>query len=61
MPIEDIDQIHERIIRANKDRIPISNTLKQMGIARSTYYRIIDENGNDKWREIQRGKIVMKR
>ena len=61
MPIGDIDKIHDQIIRAKKDGILISKTLKHMGIARSTYYRIIDGNGNDRWREIQRGKMVMKK
>ena len=61
MPIQDITTVDECVINAKKDGEPILQTLKKLGVARSTYYKMIAKNGNDRWRKIKQGKMVIKK
>ena len=61
MPVVNFEELHANIIRAKKNGTPISKTLKGLGIPRSTYYKRLNQEGGETWREASEGKIVIKK
>ena len=60
MALVDFEKFHNQVMEAKKKGTPIGKTLKEFGVPSSTYYRMIDENGEDKWTIQRRGKVVTK-
>ena len=61
MPLVDISEFHEQVIDAKINRgIPISKSLKEWGIPKSTYYKKLDANGDEKWRCKSVGRLITK-
>ena len=60
MVLVDIAKFHEQVMEAKKNKTPIIETLETFGVSKSTYYRLIDENGEDKWSVQYREKIATK-
>ena len=61
MVLIDIDKGQREVINAKENEgIPISKTLKRLGIPGRTYYKKIDNNGEARWRDISEGKMLIK-
>ena len=60
MPLVNIEKFHEQVMEAKRNGEPIIKSLKRFGVARSTYYKMIDDNGEARWRDQSAGKMVIK-
>ena len=60
MTLVEIEEFHNHVMKAKENGTPIIKTLKDFGVSKSTYYRNVDENGEDKWRTRCREKMVTK-
>ena len=61
MPLVDISEFHKQAMddKINKG-IPISKSLANWGIPKSTYYKKIGDNGEEKWRDMSEGQMIVK-
>ena len=60
MPLPNIEDFHKMVLESKSKRISIKKTLRDNGVPKSTYYRLLDMYGEVKWRELYRGRIVTK-
>ena len=60
MPLPNIEEFHKMVLESKSKRVSIRKTLKDNGVPKSTYYRLLDMYGEVKWRELYRGRIVTK-
>ena len=61
MHLKDTNEVHEYVISEKQKGTPISKTLITLGIPRCTYYKLISRNGNETWRELSEGKMIIKK
>ena len=61
MYLKDANEVHEYVISEKQKGTPISKTLRILGIPRCTYYKLISRNGNETWRELSEGKMIIKK
>ena len=61
MPLVDISELHKQAMddKINKG-IPILKSLAKWGIPKSTYYKKIGDNGEEKWRDMSEGQMIVK-
>ena len=58
MPLVDIEEFQEKVLAAKCRGVSITETLRDLGISRATYYRALGEIGEPRWREVKSEKIL---
>ena len=61
MTLADIEDFHNDTLKAKKEkRKSITQTLFEQGVSKTTYYRMINDNGLPLWSKLRKNKIVTK-
>ena len=58
MPLVDIEEFQKKVLDAKCKGVSITETLRNLGISRATYYRSLGEMAEPKWRQIKDERIL---
>ena len=58
MPLVDIEEFQKKVLDAKCKGVSITETLRNLGIPRATYYRALGEIAEPRWRQVKDEKIL---
>ena len=60
MPLLTVREFHQLVIEAKENGVPITTTLRNHGVSKTSYYRMLEDSGETLWQDRARGKMVAK-
>ena len=60
MPLLNVKEFHQIVIEAKENGVPIIKTLRDHGVSKTNYYRMLEDSGETLWQDRSRGKMVAK-